>query len=230
MRSQPTILIADDDEAIRELLAIYLKNEGYALRFAKTGQDVLHIVAHEAVDLLILDWMMPVMDGIAACIEIRKTQFMPILMLTAKTSDLDLMQGISVGADDYMKKPFNPLEVTLRVKSLLRRYRDYGADQTAQSGKLMFQNMTLDLQTRQCHKDERLIRLTPKEFDILAYFMRHPNQVLTVEQIYEAVWGEDAFEVDNTVMVHITKIREKIEDTPRKPSYIKTVWGVGYRL
>jgi len=230
MRSQPTILIADDDEAIRELLAIYLKNEGYLLRFAKTGQEVLDVVAHEPIDLLILDWMMPVMDGISTCIEIRKTQFMPILMLTAKTSDLDLMQGISVGADDYMKKPFNPLEVTLQVKSLLRRYRDYGAHQAIQSGKLMFQELTLDVQTRQCQKGETLIRLTPKEFDILAYFMRHPNQVLTVEQIYEAVWGEDAFEVDNTVMVHITKIREKIEDTPRKPSFIKTVWGVGYRL
>ncbi|OGX78743.1 response regulator transcription factor [Exiguobacterium sp. SH3S2] len=230
MRPQPTILIADDDEAIRELLAIYLKNEGYALRFAKTGQEVLDVVAHEAIDLLILDWMMPVMDGIEACIEIRKTQFMPILMLTAKTSDLDLMQGISIGADDYMKKPFNPLEVTLRVKSLLRRYRDYGADQSAQSGVLIFDDVTLDIQTRQCTKGDTSIRLTPKEFDILAYFMRHPNQVLTVEQIYEAVWGEDAFEVDNTVMVHITKIREKIEETPRKPSYIKTVWGVGYRL
>ncbi|TCI56169.1 response regulator transcription factor [Exiguobacterium sp. SH5S13] len=230
MRPQPTILIADDDEAIRELLAIYLKNEGYALRFAKTGQEVLDVVAHEAIDLLILDWMMPVMDGIEACIEIRKTQFMPILMLTAKTSDLDLMQGISIGADDYMKKPFNPLEVTLRAKSLLRRYRDYGADQSAQSGVLIFDDVTLDIQTRQCTKGDTSIRLTPKEFDILAYFMRHPNQVLTVEQIYEAVWGEDAFEVDNTVMVHITKIREKIEETPRKPSYIKTVWGVGYRL
>lgn len=230
MRPKPTILIADDDEAIRELLAIYLKNEGYALRFATTGQEVLDIVADEAIDLLILDWMMPVMDGIEACIEIRKTQFMPILMLTAKTSDLDLMQGISIGADDYMKKPFNPLEVTLRVKSLLRRYRDYGADQAAQSGMLTFADVTLDIQTRQCTKGDISIRLTPKEFDILAYFMRHPNQVLTVEQIYEAVWGEDAFEVDNTVMVHITKIREKIEETPRKPSYIKTVWGVGYRL
>lgn len=230
MRPQLTILIADDDAAIRELLAIYLKNEGYALRFAKTGQEVLDVVAHEAIDLLILDWMMPVMDGIEACIEIRKTQFMPILMLTAKTSDLDLMQGISIGADDYMKKPFNPLEVTLRVKSLLRRYRDYGADQSAQSGMLTFADVTLDIQTRQCTKGDISIRLTPKEFDILAYFMRHPNQVLTVEQIYEAVWGEDAFEVDNTVMVHITKIREKIEETPRKPSYIKTVWGVGYRL
>ncbi|TCI24299.1 response regulator transcription factor [Exiguobacterium sp. SH5S4] len=230
MRPQPTILIADDDEAIRELLAIYLKNEGYALRFAKTGQEVLDVVAHEAIDLLILDWMMPVMDGIEACIEIRKTQFMPILMLTAKTSDLDLMQGISIGADDYMKKPFNPLEVTLRAKSLLRRYRDYGADQSAQSGVLIFDDVTLDIQTRQCTKGDTSIRLTPKEFDILAYFMRHPNQVMTVEQIYEAVWGEDAFEVDNTVMVHITKIREKIEETPRKPSYIKTVWGVGYRL
>lgn len=230
MRPQPTILIADDDAAIRELLAIYLKNEGYALRFAKTGQEVLDVVAHEAIDLLILDWMMPVMDGIEACIEIRKTQFMPILMLTAKTSDLDLMQGISIGADDYMKKPFNPLEVTLRVKSLLRRYRDYGADQSAQSGMLTFADVILDIQTRQCTKGDISIRLTPKEFDILAYFMRHPYQVLTVEQIYEAVWGEDAFEVDNTVMVHITKIREKIEETPRKPSYIKTVWGVGYRL
>lgn len=230
MRTQPVICIADDDEAIRDLLAIYLKNEGYALRFAKNGQEVLDLASTETIDLLILDLMMPVMGGIEACMEIRKTQFMPILMLTAKTSDLDLMQGISVGADDYMKKPFNPLEVTLRVKSLLRRYRDYGADRTETQTMLTHEEVTLDLQTRQCRKGEVLIRLTPKEFDILAYFMRHPNQVLTVEQIYEAVWGEAAFEVDNTVMVHITKIREKLEDTPRKPTIIKTVWGVGYRL
>ncbi|MFN3634017.1 response regulator transcription factor [Exiguobacterium profundum] len=230
MRSQPMICIADDDEAIRDLLAIYLKNEGYKLCFAKTGKEVLDLVATETIDLVILDLMMPVMDGIATCIEIRKTQFMPILMLTAKTSDLDLMQGISVGADDYMKKPFNPLEVTLRVKSLLRRYRDYGADRIETTNELVYEDVTLNLQTRQCIKGERMIRLTPKEFDILAYFMRQPNQVLTVEQIYEAVWGEEAFEVDNTVMVHITKIREKIEETPRRPSYIKTVWGVGYRL
>jgi len=230
MRTQPTICIADDDEAIRDLLAIYLKNEGYTLRFAKTGQEVLDLVRTETIDLVILDLMMPVMDGVQACIEIRKTQFMPILMLTAKTSDLDLMQGISVGADDYMKKPFNPLEVTLRVKSLLRRYRDYGADRTEAQTMLSYEDVTLDLQTRQCTKGDTVVRLTPKEFDILAFFMRHPNQALTVEQIYEAVWGEEAFSVDNTVMVHITKIREKIEDTPRKPTLIKTVWGVGYRL
>lgn len=230
MRTQPTICIADDDEAIRDLLAIYLKNEGYTLRFAKTGQEVLDLVRTETIDLVILDLMMPVMDGVQACIEIRKTQFMPILMLTAKTSDLDLMQGISVGADDYMKKPFNPLEVTLRVKSLLRRYRDYGADRTEAQTMLSYEEVTLDLQTRQCTKGDTVVRLTPKEFDILAFFMRHPNQALTVEQIYEAVWGEEAFSVDNTVMVHITKIREKIEDTPRKPTLIKTVWGVGYRL
>ncbi|WP_214818679.1 response regulator transcription factor [Exiguobacterium sp. s59] len=230
MRSQPVICIADDDEAIRELLAIYLKNEGYELRFARNGQEVLDLVKTETIDLVILDLMMPVMDGIEVCIEVRKTQFMPILMLTAKTSDLDLMQGISVGADDYIKKPFNPLEVTLRVKSLLRRYRDYGADRTETQTMLTHEEVTLDLQTRQCRKGESVVRLTPKEFDILAYFMRHPNQVLTVEQIYEAVWGEAAFEVDNTVMVHITKIREKLEDTPRKPTIIKTVWGVGYRL
>lgn len=230
MRTQPTICIADDDEAIRDLLAIYLKNEGYHIRFAKTGQEVLDLVKTETIDLVILDLMMPVMDGVQACIEIRKTQFMPILMLTAKTSDLDLMQGISVGADDYMKKPFNPLEVTLRVKSLLRRYRDYGADRTEAQTMLSYEEVTLDLQTRQCTKSDTVVRLTPKEFDILAFFMRHPNQALTVEQIYEAVWGEEAFSVDNTVMVHITKIREKIEDTPRKPTLIKTVWGVGYRL
>ena len=230
MRTQATICIADDDEAIRDLLAIYLKNEGYTLRFAKTGQEVLDLVKTETIDLVILDLMMPVMDGVQACIEIRKTQFMPILMLTAKTSDLDLMQGISVGADDYMKKPFNPLEVTLRVKSLLRRYRDYGADRTEAQTMLSYEDVTLDLQTRQCTKGDTVVRLTPKEFDILAFFMRHPNQALTVEQIYEAVWGEEAFSVDNTVMVHITKIREKIEDTPRKPTLIKTVWGVGYRL
>ena len=230
MKEQTTILIADDDEEIRNLLGIYLKNEGYALYYAQNGREVLEIIHQTEISLVILDIMMPVLDGVSTCIEIRKQYFMPILMLTAKTSDIDLMQGITVGADDYMTKPFNPLEVTLRVKSLLRRYRDYGAREVVGSSLFAYKDLSINIQSRQCLKASQSIHLTPKEFGILAFFMQNPNQVLNLNQIYEAVWQEEAFEIDNVVMVHITKIREKIEDDARNPSYIKTVWGMGYRL
>lgn len=230
MKEQPTILIADDDEEIRNLLGIYLKNEGYALYYAQNGEEVLEIIRQKDISLVILDLMMPVLDGLSTCMEIRKHYFMPILMLTAKTSDLDLMKGITVGADDYMRKPFNPLEVTLRVKSLLRRYRDYGAEDAGVSSLLYFKDLSIDIESRQCFKGEKSIRLTPKEFGILSFFMRNQNQVLSLDQIYEAVWQEKSVEIENVVMVHITKIREKTEEDPRNPSYIKTVWGMGYRL
>lgn len=230
MKEHTTILIADDDEEIRNLLGIYLKNEGYTLVYAQNGKEVLEIIRQTDISLVILDLMMPVLDGISTCMEIRKKYFMPILMLTAKTSDLDLMKGITVGADDYMRKPFNPLEVTLRVKSLLRRYQDYGAREAVDSSLFRYKDLSIDIQTRQCLKGGQSIRLTPKEFDILSFFMRNPNQVLSLDQIYEAVWQEEAHGIENVVMVHITKLREKIQDDSRHPSYIKTVWGMGYRL
>ncbi|ANU23052.1 response regulator transcription factor [Planococcus donghaensis] len=230
VKAQTTILIADDDEEIRNLLGIYLKNEGYTLYYAQNGKEVLEIIHQTDISLVILDLMMPVLDGISTCMEIRKKYFMPILMLTAKTSDLDLMKGITIGADDYMRKPFNPLEVTLRVKSLLRRYQDYGAREAMDASLLQYKDLSIDIQTRQCLKGGQSIRLTPKEFDILSFFMRNPNQVLSLDQIYEAVWQEAALGIENVVMVHITKLREKIEDDSRQPSYIKTVWGKGYRL
>lgn len=225
-----TVLIVDDEKEIRDLLGLYLKNEGYRILYAANGADALSMVRKDTIDLVILDWMMPVMDGMQTCIELRKTHFMPVLMLTAKGSDLDVMQGITIGADDYMKKPFNPLEVVLRVKSLLRRYKEYGAIPSKDTSVLTYGDLTLNTNSFECLKAEQLIRLTPKEFGILAFFLRHPNQVLSLAQIYENVWHEQAYESDNTVMVHINKLREKLEEDPRKPRYIKTVWGKGYRL
>lgn len=225
-----TVLIVDDEREIRELIGLYLKNEGYQIFGVSNGKEALQVIRKECIDLVILDWMMPVMDGMQTCIEIRKTHFMPILMLTAKGSDLDLMQGITIGADDYMKKPFNPLEVVLRVKSLLRRYKEYGAISKTDSSTLKYGELTLDTNSFVCQKADQLIRLTPKEFGILTFFLLHPNQVLSLAQIYENVWREQAYETDNIVMVHINKLREKIEDDPRNPQYIKTVWGKGYRL
>lgn len=230
VKKETTILIVDDDEEIRHLIGIYLKNEGYALHFASTGNEALEIIGEADISLVILDLMMPGLDGVSTCVEIRKQYYMPILMLTAKTGDLDLMQGITVGADDYMRKPFNPLEVTLRVKSLLRRYQEYGSLKETNSSLFYFKDLTVDIASRQCLKGEHSVRLTPKEFGILSLFIRNPNQVLSLEQIYQAVWQEEAFEIENVVMVHITKLREKIEDDPRNPTYIKTVWGMGYRL
>lgn len=231
MKSMITVLIVDDDEEIRNLLGIYLKNEGYELEFATNGEEALEkIKTHKEISLVILDLMLPILDGISVCIEIRRQYFMPILMLTAKTNDLDLLKGMTVGADDYMKKPFNPLEVTLRVKSLLRRYREYGGSETKELTILQFADLTLDISSRQLSKEGKHIRLTPKEFSILMFFMQNQNQVLSIEQIYQEVWKEEAFQIDNVVMVHITKIREKIEPNPKNPVYIKTVWGVGYRL
>ncbi|TDL31909.1 response regulator transcription factor [Jeotgalibacillus sp. S-D1] len=230
MKEETTILIVDDDEEIRNLIGIYLKNEGYTLRYACNGNEALEMIKETAISLVILDLMMPGLDGVSTCVEIRKQHYMPILMLTAKTGDLDLMQGITVGADDYMRKPFNPLEVTLRVKSLLRRYRDYGALKEKNSNLFRYKDLTVDIASRQCLKGDQAVRLTPKEFGILSFFIRNQHQVLSLEQIYEAVWQEEAFEIENVVMVHITKLREKIENDPRNPSYIKTVWGRGYRL
>ncbi len=174
--------------------------------------------------------MMPKMDGIEACLKIREERSMPIIMLSAKSEDMDKIKGLAAGADDYLSKPFNPLELIARVKSQLRRYKKYNTETTFVKSVIEIGNLTINTDTRQIWVQQQEIRLTPKEFDILELLARNKGIVLSIAKIYEAVWKNDFYKSDNTVMVHITKIREKIEDDPKHPIYIKTIWGVGYKI
>ncbi|MDQ7095728.1 response regulator transcription factor [Desulfosporosinus sp. PR] len=224
------ILIIDDDEKIRQLIAIYLDNEGLETTQAADARKGLAILEKDEVDLIILDVMMPDMDGIETCLQIRENLNMPIIMVSAKSEDLDKIQGLASGADDYIAKPFNPLELVVRVKAQLRRYKKYNKAADEKANPLEIGDLHLDAATRQVWVDEREVRLTPKEFDILELLLRNKGLVLSTSQIYEAVWRENFFRSNNTVMVHITKIREKIEADPKSPLYIKTIWGVGYKI
>lgn len=229
--AQETILLVDDEKEIVEMLDIYLKNEGYATLHAYTGLEALELLRTQSVDLIILDIMMPVMDGIAACLEMRKSSNVPIVMLSAKSEDMDKIWGLSTGADDYVTKPFNPLELIARVKSQLRRYKRLNVPQAkTPEGQIELDDLIINTATHEVKLDGREVKLTPREFAILELLARHRGIVFSIEKIYETVWNESFFESDNTVMVHIRKIREKLEDNPRQPKYIKTVWGVGYKV
>lgn len=224
------ILIVDDDKEIRNLISIYLKNEGMETHEAEDAMKALKLLKEKEFDLVILDIMMPDMDGIEACIKIRQERNMPIIMLSAKSEDIDKIQGLASGADDYLSKPFNPLELIARVKSQLRRYKKYNRDTDTNRSILEIGDLTVNTDTRQVWVRGEEVRLTPKEFDILELLARNKGIVLSVQKIYEAVWKEDFFKSDNTVMVHITKIREKIEEDSKNPIYIKTIWGTGYKI
>lgn len=228
--AQPTILLVDDEKEIIDLLEIYLKNEGYRLLRASNGMEALGVLNKETVDLIVLDIMMPKMDGIEACLKIREQKNMPIIMLSAKSQDMDKILGLSSGADDYVSKPFNPLELLARIKSQLRRYTRLNVPQANTSHEIEVDELTINTLTHEVKVDGREVKLTPREFAILELLARHRGTVWSIEKIYEAVWQEPYFDSDNTVMVHIRKIREKIEDNPRKPKFIKTVWGVGYKV
>ncbi|MGF9887960.1 response regulator transcription factor [Priestia megaterium] len=222
------ILIMDDDEQIRNLIAIYLENEGFEALKVSNAVSGLALLEEQEVDLIILDIMMPQMNGIEAAFKIREEKNMPIIMLSAKSEDMDKISGLTAGADDYLTKPFNPLELIARVKSQIRRYKKY--NQRAEHEIIQIGDLEINRSTRLVFVRGQEIRLTPKEFDILELLARHKGTVMSMGKIYEAVWQADAFKSDSTVMVHITKIREKIEDNPKKPIYIKTIWGVGYRI
>ncbi|KPV58785.1 DeoR faimly transcriptional regulator [Paenibacillus sp. A3] len=228
--AQPTILLVDDEKEIIDLLEIYLKNEGYRLLRAGNGIEALSVLQKEDVDLIVLDIMMPKMDGIEACLKIREQKHMPIIMLSAKSQDMDKILGLSTGADDYVTKPFNPLELVARIKSQLRRYTRLNVQRPNKENELEIDELTINTATHEVKLDGRDIKLTPREFAILELLARHRGTVWSIEKIYEAVWKEAYFDSDNTVMVHIRKIREKIEENPRKPKFIKTVWGVGYKV
>ncbi|ULL19865.1 DNA-binding response regulator [Paenibacillus sp. H1-7] len=212
------------------MLEIYLKNEGFRLLRASDGMEALQVLQKEEVDLIVLDIMMPRMDGIEACLKIREQRNMPIIMLSAKSQDMDKIWGLSSGADDYMSKPFNPLELIARIKSQLRRYTRLNVPQANKDHEIEVDELTINTLTREVKLQCRDIKLTPREFAILELLARNRGIVWNIEKIYETVWKEAYFDSDNTVMVHIRKIREKIEENPRKPKYIKTVWGVGYKV
>lgn len=224
------ILVVDDDEKIRNLISIYLENEGYKTIKAADALTALKILEENTVDLIILDIMMPKMDGIEACMRIREEKNMPIIMVSAKSEELDKIYGLGSGADDYISKPFNPMELIARVKSQLRRYKRYNFDTNIKSSIIEIGELVINDDTRQVFVRDEEVRLTPKEFDILELLARNRGIVLSVGKIYEAVWKEDFLKSDNNVMVHITKIRDKIEVDPKNPIYIKTVWGVGYKI
>ena len=224
------ILIVDDDKEIRNLISVYLENEGMETQKAEDAIEAMEMLEKNEFDLIILDIMMPKMDGIQACMKIREERSMPIIMLSARSEDMDKIQGLASGADDYLSKPFNPLELIARVKSQLRRYKKYNTESIIDKNIIEIGDLIINTDTRQVWVQGKEVRLTPKEFDILELLARNKGIVLSVEKIYEAVWKEDFFKSDNTVMVHITKIRDKIEEDPKRPIYIKTIWGVGYKI
>jgi DNA-binding response OmpR family regulator len=224
------ILIVDDDAEIRKVIGIYLENEGYEILKAENGEQALKLIAENEVALVLLDIMMPGMNGTEVCMKIREDSIMPIIFLTAKSEDLDKIQGLASGADDYITKPFSAMELIARVKSQIRRYTRYTNEARTPKNIIEIGNLTINTDTRQVFVGNKDVRLTPKEFDILQLLASNKGIVFSMEKIYERVWDEDFYKSDNTVMVHITKIREKIEEEPKKPLYIKTVWGVGYKI
>ncbi len=227
------ILIVDDEKEIRDLIEIYLKSEGYETLKAADGEEALKILSMEEPDLIILDVMMPKMNGIDACLKIREERQMPIIMLSAKSEDVDKILGLNMGADDYLTKPFNPLELIARVKSQLRRFYKLNpkVKEKEEEGNIInIDDMKINLDTHEIFIGDNEVKLTPTEFDILVLLAKNKGKVFSIANIYESVWNQEFLESDNTVMVHIRKIREKTEENPRKPKFIKTVWGVGYKI
>ena len=224
-----TVLIVDDEEDIRELVGIYLKNEGYNICKAVNGQEALQCLSDMQIDLAILDVMMADMDGIALCMEIRKKSNIPIIMLSAKDQDMDKVIGLSAGADDYLAKPFNPVELVARVKAQLRRFNDF--NERKPSSILEYMELSMNLETHRVFLNLKEVQLTPKEFAILELMWKNKGNVFSTEHIYDSLWSEEeAYDINNVVMVHIRNLRSKIEPDIKNPQYIKTVWGVGYKF
>lgn len=225
------ILICDDDKEIVDAIEIYLKNEGYKVYKAYDGEEAIRILKAEDIQLLIMDVMMPKLDGIHATLKIREYSSIPIIMLSAKTEDTDKILGLNVGADDYVSKPFNPLELIARVKSNLRRYTKLGnMSAPEESNVYRIGGLCMDDDTKEVMVDGEPVRLTPIEYSILLLLVKNPGRVYSIDQIYENIWNEAAIGADNTVAVHIRHIREKIEINPKEPKYLKVVWGVGYKV
>ncbi len=226
------ILVCDDDKQIVEAISIYLTGEGYQVIKAFDGYDVLKILEKENVDLIILDVMMPGLDGIRTTLKIREKSSIPIIILSAKGEDTDKILGSNIGADDYITKPFNPLEMVARVKSQLRRYTQLGNMNEQSKGEAIYScgGLVINDDTKEVSVDGELVKLTPIEYNILLLLVRNAGKVFSIDEIYTSIWNEEAIGADNTVAVHIRHIREKIEINSRKPKYLKVVWGVGYKI
>ncbi|MFB5196778.1 vancomycin resistance response regulator transcription factor, VanR-F/VanR-M family [Neobacillus sp. KR4-4] len=223
-----SILIADDEEEIADLIAIHLEKEGYHCLKVADGQEAIHVIQTQVIDLLILDIMMPKMDGYEVTRQIRERYNMPIIFLSAKTSDFDKVHGLVIGADDYMTKPFTPIELVARVNAQLRRFIKLNQPKVDYKAILEFGGLVIAPDQRTVMLYGETIELTPKEFDILYLLASHPKKVYGVENIFQQVWGDAYFEGGNTVMVHIRTLRKKLGEDKRKNKLIKTVWGVGY--
>lgn len=222
-----TVLVTDDDQDIRDGIEIYLKNEGYHVLKAADGLEAIKLLEENEVHLIILDIMMPKMDGITATFKIRAERNIPIIMLSAKAEQSDKIHGLSVGADDYITKPFHPLELMARVKSQLRRYVDLGEyDEPSEQ----VVGLELDVAAREVRVEGEPVKLTPTEYKITELLLKNAGRVFSISEIYELVWNEQAYNAENIVAVHIRKIREKIEVDPKNPRYLKVVWGLGYKI
>ncbi len=230
----PNILVVDDEQAITDLVALYLQNENFTVHRFYCGADALKCVETTPLDLAILDVMLPDIDGFQLCQKIREKHYFPIIMLTAKVEDMDKIMGLTLGADDYITKPFNPLELVARVKTQLRRYTRYN---TAEGGaaekkedEYDFNGLQISKTTHKCILYNEELQLTPIEFSILWYLCEKRGSVVSSEELFEAVWGEKYMDSNNTVMSHIARLREKLHEPRKKPKFIKTVWGVGYTI
>lgn len=223
------ILVCDDDKEICEAIKIYLENEDYRVFKAFNGLEGLRVIADQEIHLVIMDIMMPQMDGIRATLKIREDKNIPVIMLSAKSEDTDKIIGLNMGADDYMTKPFNPLELIARVKSQLRRYTALGSMEV-KSNVYHSGGLIVDDETKQVTVDGEEVKLTPVQYKILKLLIANAGRVYSIDQIYENVWNETAYSSENTVTVHIRRIREKIEINPKEPKYLKVVWGIGYKV
>lgn len=221
------ILVVDDDKDIRELISFYMEGEGFYVDRASNGEEALNKVEEKSYDLIILDIMMPKIDGIEVLIQIRKKYSMPIIFLTAKNEEIDMIKGLTLGADDYIAKPFSSMELITRVKSHLRRYTVFN---NTNKNTINIGDLTLDLEMHSVVVRGEEVNLTPTEYKILELLCKNRNMVFSIEQIYEKIWKNKYAVGDTSIMVHITKLRQKIEKDPKNPEYIKTVWGVGYKV
>lgn len=228
------ILVIDDEEEIADLIELYLQNDGYNVYKFYDGVEALSCIEKNKIDLALIDVMLPGIDGFHICRKIREKYYFPVIMLTAKIEASDKIMGLTMGADDYITKPFNPLEVVARVKTQIRRYMNYNQNGNSTVSNTAteydFKGLYINNEKRQCTLFEKELYLTPIEFSILWYLCEHKGKVISSEELFEAVWKEKFIDNNNTVMAHIGRLREKMKEPPRKPKFIKTVWGVGYKI
>lgn len=226
------ILVCDDDKEIVEAIEIYLSKEGYHILKAYNGEEALKVIKNNEIHLMVLDIMMPKVNGIEVAKEVRKDKAVPIIMLSAKSEDYDKINGLNTGADDYITKPFNPLELIARVNSQIRRYTSLGSIKQEETEENVYQtgNLVINDDTKEVSVDGNKIKLTPTEYNILKFLTKNKGIVFSINQIYENVWEDEAYGAENIIAVHIRHIREKIEINPKEPKYLKVIWGIGYKI